>query len=365
MAPRNDHTLTALRRCDFVYATRYKNWGHRLFAGDKPSIDAVLKHITSNKLGNNTVTIEAATKGIKDNIFHVDSIPNSFADYTSEAIKLKYPKLKPRDLPALINSHLHENFLSTYSAGISFLSPYTESLDALHYPSKVLANRIAVCPPANPQPLSCPSNKAKCKPCKQALTITPSRVLANKSDTFSFGTIPHPYTFLVLRNPKINFSTDSEDRSLRFVRRHTTRDEWLRHVTPGTPLGSAPRVVRIKQAIASPSTSTLLVTSDVGFRELDWTFGFTLPTEEELELDLPKPDEKQEALLEVIYKDAFSQKDGKRKRLKKIAEMWNLGNTEAWKFAGAVAERAGIERRKWSEAERPFGRGLSAEEKKE
>lgn len=365
MAPWNDHTLTALRRCDFVYATRYENWGHRLFAGDKPSIDAVLKHITSNKLENGTVTIEAATKGIKDDIFHIDSIPNSFADYTSEAIKLKYPKLEPSDLPALINSHLHENFLSTYSAGISFLSPYTESLSALHYPSNVLANRIAVCPPANPQPQSCPSNKADCKPCVKALKITPSRVLANKSDTFSIGTIPHPYTFLVLRNPKINFSADSEDRSLRFVRRHTSRDEWLRHVTAGPPIGSAPRVVRIKQAIASPSTSALLVTSDAGFTELDWTFGFTLPTEEELKLDLPKPDEKQKALLETTHKDAFSQKDMKRKKLKRIVEMWNLGNTEAWKFAGAVAERAVVERRKWSEAEKPFGRGLSAEEKKE
>lgn len=365
MAPWNDHTLTALRRCDFVYATRYENWGHRLFAGDKPSIDAVLKYITSNKVENGTVTIEAATKGIKDNIFHIDLIPNSFADYTPEAIKLKYAKLNPSDLPALINSHLHENFISTYPAGIALLSPYAEALGALHYPSQILANRMAACP-ANPLPLSCPSNKPKCQPCAKGLTITPNRVLTNKTGTFSLGTIPHPYTFLALRNPKINLSTDPEDRSLRFIRRKTYRDEWLRHVTPGLALGPAPRVVLIKQAIANPSTSTLLATSDAGFQELDWTFGFTLPVEEELKLDLPKPDEKQEVLLETTYKDAFSQKDGgRKKKLRKIVEMWNLGNTEAWKFAGAVAERAGIERRKWSEAEKPFGRGLSAEEEKE
>lgn len=366
MAPRDDHTLTALRRCDFVYATRYKGWGHRLFAGDKPSVDAVLKYITSNKLENDTMTIEAATKGIQDDVFHVDPIPNSFADYTSETIDLKYPKLKPSDLPALINSHLHESFLSTYPAGISLVSPYSESLSALHYPSQVLAGRIAPCPQTNPQPLSCPSNKPDCKPCKEALKIIPEKVLTNKTGTFVIGVIPHPYTFVALRNPKINLSTDSDRMSLRFIRRKTYRDEWLRHVTPGAALGPAPRVVRIKQAIAGPSTSTLLATSDVGFNELDWTFGFTLPTEEELKMELPKPDKDQQALLETTYNDAFSQKDGgKKKKLRKIVEMWNLGDTEVWKFASAVAERAGMERRKWSEAEKSFGRGLSAQEKKE
>lgn len=366
MAPWDDHTLTALRRCDFVYATRYENWGHRLFAGDKPSIDAVLKYITSSKLENGTVTIEAATKGIKEDIFHVDPIPDSFADYTSEAVKLKYPKLNPSDLPALINSHLHEYFLSTYPAGISLVTPYSESLSTLRYPSQVVANRMAACPPANPQPLSCPSNKPDCKPCEKALAITPNRVLTNTTDTFTIGTIPHPYAFVALRNPKINLSTDSDGMSLRFIRRHTYRDEWLRHVTPGLALGPAPRVVRIKQAIASPSSPALLVTADAGFQELDWKLGFALPTEEELKLDLPKPNKDQQALLEATHKDLFSQKDGgRKKKLRKIIEMWNLGDTEAWKFAGAVAERAGIERRKWSDAEKPFGRGLSAGEKKE
>lgn len=364
MAPWKDHTLTALRRCDFVYATRYENWGHRLFTGDKPSIEAVLKYITSNKLKNNTMSIEAATKGIKDELLHIDTIPDSFADYTSKAVKLKYPKLKFSELPALINSHLHENFLSAYPNGISLLSPFTETLGALHYPARVLASRIAACPPANPQPLSCPSNKPTCEPCTEALTVTPSRVLIEDEGIFSLGTIPHPYTFVAIRNPKINLSTDPEDKSLRFVRRRTGRDEWLRRVTPGAAVGPAPRVVRIKQAIAGPSTSTLLATSDAGFRELDWTFGFTLPTEEELKLDLPKPDEDQVALLARTHKDAFSQKDGgKKRKLRKIVEMWNLGNTEAWKFASAVAERAAMERQKWSEAEKPYLRGLAAEEK--
>lgn len=365
MASWHDHTLSAFRRCDFRDVTRYEKWGHRFFAGDKPSIDAVLKHITSSKLGNDTLTIEEATKGAKDGLFHIDSIPNSFADYTPEVIKSKFPELKFSDLPALINSHLHENFLTIYPGGISLLAPFPESLGAIHYPSSILSNRIAFCPPGNPALLSCPSNKPNCSPCKKTLKILPTRELTNKTGVFNLGVIPHPYTFAALRHPDINLSTDPEDRSLRFIRRKTDRDEWLREVTHGVTLGPAPRVLAIKRAITEPGTSTLLATSDGGFTELDWIFGFTFPTMDELKRELPKPDENQRKLLEKTHKDVFSQKDGgKKKKLRSIIEKWNLGNTEAWKFANAVAERRSMERKKWSEEEKAFGKGLSTEEKK-
>lgn len=367
MAPWNDNTLTALRRCDFTYVIRYEDWGHRVFAGDKSSVDAVLKHITSNKMENNTVTIEAATKGAGDKLpFHIEPIPKSFADYTSEAVKMLYPKLKFGDLPGLINSHLHENFLSTYPGGISLLSPLPVNLGALHHPAEVLANRIASCPFNKPEPLSCPSNKKGCNPCKARLIIKPSVTLTNKTGIFSVGTIPHPYTFIALRNPEINLSTDAEDKSIRFVRRRVERDEWVRIVTTTVkPIGSAPRVLTLKQAIVDPTTAALLSTSDAGFQELDWTLGFTLPTEEQLKLDIPKPNEHQKALLDTTHKDAFSSRDGgKKRKLRKVTEAWNLGNTEVWKFATAFTERSRMERMKWSEGEAMFRRGLSAEEKK-
>lgn len=362
MAPYDDHTFTALRRCDFTYATRYENYGHRVFAGDKASIDAVLKYITSAKGDNGTVTIEGATK-MANNLFHIDPLPKSFADYTSEAIKIKYPKLQFSDLPKLINAHLHENWIARFSSGISLLLPFPETLGALHYPAQVLAERLAACPVDNPEPESCPSNKQDCKPCKKGLKVTPSKTFTNKTGIFSLGTIPHPYTFIALTNPEINLSTDYEDKSIRFVRRRTQRDEWLRAVTIPVSVGSGPRVVTIKAATANPTSTTILSTSDAGFKDIEWTLGFTLPTEEELKLDLPKPDAQQVKVLDTTHKDAFSAKDGgKKKRLRRAVEAWNLGGTEVWKFGRAYVDRMEMERRKWSEAEKAFGRGVAKNE---
>lgn len=361
MAPYDDHTLTAMRRCDFTYATRYENYGHRIFSGDKASIDSVLKYITSNKADNGTVTIEGATK-LANTLFHIDPLPKSFADYTPEAIALKYPQLSFTDLPALINAHLHESWLSLYTS-ISLLLPFPETLGALHYPASLLAARLSSCPPTNPQPASCPTNRQSCKPCKKPLTVTPSKTFTNKTGVFSLGTIPHPYTFIALTNPDINLSTDSDERSIRFVRRRTQRDEWLRAVTTPVSVGSAPRVVTIKAATANPTASTILSTSDAGFKDIEWTLGFTLPEESELKLEVPAPDAKQVKVLETAHKDAFSARDGGRKRrLRRAVEAWNLGGTEVWRFGKAYVERNEVERKRWSEAEGAFGRGMAADE---
>lgn len=116
--------------------------------------------------------------------------------------------------------------------------------------------------------------------------------------------------------------------------------------------------MQLKHAIADAGAGTLLVTSDAGFEGVEWTLGFVAPTMEQLGRELPGPDGAQRELLERAHREVRS-----GGRVRKVVEMWNLGSTEAWKFAGAVGERGRMERRRWSEREKAFGKGLSVEEK--
>lgn len=377
MAPYDDYGLTALRRCDFDGVARYESWGNRLFAGDKSSVDIFLKHITDTAT-NETASIEEISKTAPEGLIRIEPLPRSFADYTPSVVEDRWPDLSAAQLPTLINSHLHETFLSTYNTSIILLSPLHIELQPAYAAIATLADRLSFCPPRNPIPGSCPSNR-HCTYCKGVpVVVKPS--MSQDPSTFLLAAVPHPYTYYALMDTTFSLSENIQH-SIRYVRTQTRdRDAWLQKAT--TPplengVGAGTRVLAVKEIVAahaSASFSSLWAPAEAPIpeEEVPWIFGFTLASAAESENEKAAGDERRNVVFRKTVGEVLGgKKVGKEKmedtekvaRIRWAVEAWNLGSAEAWKFTGAFVERMVQERREWSASEKEFGRGLSEGEK--
>jgi len=369
MGPRDDSTIVALGRCEFQYMSRFKDFEQKLYSSDKASIDKILTYITTHpqKEGDKIKTIEQAIakSGNVADMIHLDSIPTVLADYTPEVVKEKYKDLKPVDLPDLVNAHLHSTFLEQHNDGITVLSPFNGMLDALHQPALELANRIAACPAKNPLPGSCPLNIPNCMPCTEDLPVSNHEHLPGTgTNSFVLGTVPHPFITTEMTIKELSLLTDSNSRSISFIRRKTIRDSWVKEVTKvlmDDKLGSQPRVSKIKELVAvvpGKRLTAIWSTDKQGFKDTEWTLGFELSSVEELKLKLPAGEEAQKDVLNRAKKAV-----AKEATMVCVVEAWNMGDTEAWKFVNAWRERRIVERTKWTKMERRYGQGLGKEER--
>ncbi len=112
----------------------------------------------------------------------------------------------------------------------------------------------------------------------QPMKISTPPCYRNSSNQYIIGTVPHPYTIASLANLK-----DSLD--IPWVRRTSERDVWVTALTReilGTGRSAAPRLLRFKEAVASEThaANSLWLTAEVKLpNDLDWRFGFVIPSE--------------------------------------------------------------------------------------
>ncbi|MCJ1309109.1 hypothetical protein MMC25_002764 [Agyrium rufum] len=287
MGPQNDDLISYLRRGQYPKLTRYKHLGSGLFSGEVTKIKETLtKALQGERLTESKTFLEAIPDA---DVFTVDPSPSSIAFYEASTILARYPsigetlmKKGPEGLQALgslINAHLHNTFQNTYSSGLAILSPYSSSATIVSAPAVHLANALVRCP-TSPIPSSCPPNRPKCVPCDSSKPIPISfpQSHRNTSRIYTLGTIPHPYTLSALLGSR-------EALDIRYIRRETVRDRWLLAVTNHTLGGnmSGPsRIVSFKEEVASEfgSANGLWRTAETDWeqRDLEWHFGFTLPT---------------------------------------------------------------------------------------
>jgi len=349
--------------------SRYKNFDQKLYSSDKVSLNKVLMYVTENPPAEDksVTTVEEVIAALPtpEEWMREGSYPAALAYYTPEVVAEKYKGLEPAQLPALVNAHLHSTFLSHYPDGILLLSPFPDKFGALHHPALELANRIASCPANNPLPESCPPNLRKCTPCKKPAAIsTPSR-LEETTKSFTLGTIPHPFVTIELSND-VSLMNDPEHTLLRYIRRKSVRDPWIKEVTKSpymkSGLGSPPRAAKIKELVVPKLGAKFLSiwsTDKEGFKDTEWTLGFVPPTIAELELQLPQAEDKQRKKLHNAKQASVRGKD----KIVRFVEGWNIGDTEVWKFVNAWRERRILERAQWTAQEKQYGQGLDKEER--
>lgn len=401
MAAHDDPLLSYLRRGEYQGLTRWDGLGDGLFAGPKQEITAAIKAVFGNSKAKDAKDFLSALPAEKEDdekkLFWVDEAPKSLAYYSDTILSEKYDKVAKAianngakgldSLNQLITSHLHLTWQNNFKKGIAVLKPLPHHTTTMVQPAVELANRLQKCT-ESPLQTSCPPNNPKCAPCVSSSPLkmaSPSRY-RNTTGIYTIGTVPHPYTLHTLNELK-------EDLGVRWIRRDCPRDLWLAEVTKeylGSGVGGAPRVLRFKEAVAAEFTASksIWLTAEQDLPDdIDWHFGFDVPTEGldqgKSETPVPgperrpqpvhdptdgpvaKPDElKKEPQLLKRAKDVVgATKDKKNVALRTAIEAWNLADTEAWKFARAFLAREGMERRKFSEEESKYAHGIGTEVK--
>ncbi|KAI5791692.1 hypothetical protein DFH27DRAFT_197234 [Peziza echinospora] len=397
IGPHDDPSLASLRRCEFPYLSRYQNQQGYIYSSSEASLDALLQTITEQ--GDTVTSIEEATKGdpvakkvdpltTKD-LWRVESEIRSLAIYTPTVIDELYHNLTAADFPNLINAHLHNYFLEQFPGGIDILEPLPQHTSALYHSTEVLARKISTCPDS-PWPYSCPPNMKKCKPCTETTTPKTSTIGSLKQasktskgvaaavlpgDRLTLASVPHPYTLVAVINSdqSIFKSKDAPaDNAIDdvFLQAYSKENTWVKAVTSmllDSNLPASNRSVSIKKAVADPSEiyRGLWTTTEIGWdvKEVEWQLGFSLPVGVSTAADAaPKKEE-----LDVLERaHGFVNRNsgkGKAGRVMGVVEAWSVVDTEVWRFVRAVGERRGLERGKWVEKEKKWGKGLAGEGK--
>lgn len=391
MGPHEDPLLAFLRRGQYPRLSRFDNLGSGLFAGSEAEITIAVKlALESKKLKEAKSFIDA----VHPDTFEIEPKHDSLAYYDTKTIMDKYPKIADeivgkgakgmRILNQLTVAHLHGTWQNIFGKGIAVLKPHPEHMTTVIEPAYKLATFLAQCP-ESPMPASCPPNLPRCKPCVASTPLkvsTPSNYF-NTSDLYTIGTVPHPYTMAVLMAFRSNIDVP-------WIRRESPRDPWLSTLTQyllGTGVSGAPRVLKFKEAVASAlgTSRSLWITAEKDMPiDLDWHFGFTIPSNatDTGRSETPVPGPERRPKTEVDPKDGpvadpldlpierdflrrareFGEKRSEEEdKVRGAIEAWNLADTEAWRFARAFLARRRVERIKWEEEESKYVGGAGAE----
>lgn len=379
MGSHEDTLLSYLRRGEYPYLRKFKGIGSAMFSGSKSDIAGAIKiAIADPKLSKAKDLLDV----LPDDIFKSDFVPEAIAYYHPEMVRAKYSKMVEtivestpeglRQLNRLINSHLHNTWQNGFNKGISVLKPVPEHMTAFLEPAMQLATYLAQCP-ESPVVSSCPPNRPHCNPCVAStpLVISTPAQYNNKSNIYTIGVVPHPYTTIVL-------TAFREVIDIPYIRRQTGRDQWLWSMTRdllGNGLSSAPRLVAFKEAVASPYglAHSIWFTGEQKLPDdVDWHLGFSIPhnvtdtgksetpvpgPERRPKKDEPAIDEYELAVERQLLEKAKRNGKGEQpqqRRLLDAVEAWSYGDKEAWQFARAFRARATLERKKWEEEEAKY-----------
>ncbi|CAI0650895.1 unnamed protein product, partial [Colletotrichum noveboracense] len=242
MGSHEDPLIAYLRRGEYPQLTRWNNLGNGLFAGAEKDVTAAIRAtMASSKLKETKDFVAAAS----EDTFKIDNFPKAIAYYDVDIIQDKYPKVAEaiagdraaglRGLKQLINAHLHTTWQNVFSDGIAVLKPLPQHMTHLIDNAWHLADDLSIprCPaPARP---TTPIHAHR----------TPPRY-RNTTTLYTIGTVPHPYTTVLLTNLNDNIE-------IPWIRRKSDRDAWLTAITTelmGVGIGSEPRILRFKEAVA-------------------------------------------------------------------------------------------------------------------
>jgi len=385
MGAYHDPLITYLRRGEYPSLTMWAKLDNALFAGSREQVSEFVKTFMESdaaKLKEVKELVLAAPQGS----ITIDTEPRSLASYSTTVLEKSYPKLAEviknepvkglQGLRKLINAHSHVMWQNVFSDGIAVLKPIPRHTTLAVEDAWELAHLLAACPDT-PVAESCPPTYPDCTPCKgerNAKVTTPEHY-NNASTIFTIGTVPHPYTLATLDNLR-------EDIDVDWIRRDMMRDPWLTEATLDIlpkDFGAGARIMRLKEAIAGPEhtgRSIWFTAEKKPPTDLEWHFGFTLPENKDIP---PAPstenasgddgepvaassaerERERDLLMKAMAVGVSSAKE--KMRVRDAIEAWNLGDTEAWKFARAFLARQAVERLAWEKEEAKYGQGAGSE----
>ncbi|KFA78990.1 hypothetical protein S40288_00591 [Stachybotrys chartarum IBT 40288] len=383
-----------LRKGDFSGVWRWNELKDGLLAANAVTLRATLQALVESADLKNAANIMSL---LPDGPIQADPAPSSLAYYHTAVLEKRYAKVAKliqqhrvdglRSLNHLINAHLHVVWQNLFPLGIEVLKPLPGHTTAMVNGTLNFAKLLATCP-ETPLPSSCPPNLPQCVPCvplSRGMSISTPRWYRNSTRVFTLGTVPHPWTLALVHNSRQDFD-------IGWIVRESPRDPWLAALTQsisGSGVSGAPRVIRLKQAVADIYTqrATLWFTAELGVPEdLDWYFGFAIPkklsnygmSQSPVPADrIVKIESKKKSSTEAEPSDDDVAKEvqllarakhmiaqvghAAEVRLRASLEAWNMADTEAWKFIKAYQARRTMERVEWETSEARFMEGAGLE----
>ncbi|KAJ4335327.1 hypothetical protein N0V95_008939 [Ascochyta clinopodiicola] len=402
MAAYENPMLSFLRRQEYPQLSRVDGLNSGVFFGDQAAVDgAIKKLVNSQLLKNATANMDKiAATATKDGGAVVsllapadiakDTKANGIAYYSTDVISKSYKTIADKLtnttqaegltlLGSLVNAHLHLTFQELHPEGLAIAQPLPEHTTSLIEPSIDIARNLTQCP-SSPMPKSCPPNRPKCVPCssKNAPKLQLFPEFVNTTKFFTIGTVPHPYTI-----NSLHYTRDNLDVS--FLRNNAKRNLWITTLTRksvGTDHSESYRLMQFKDLVAALSAHTLWLTAERTTKDdLDWIFGFELPTQSSTTKEPTSPSETSELILfprpafpqpiqgidvpDSIWtekekarltkaREAIKSKDRFMRGIVDAVEGWNLADTEAWRFSRAYSARRRVERKKWEDEEKAY-----------
>jgi hypothetical protein len=384
MAPHESSTLSFLRRGSYPLLTKFEKLKSGLYCGSKKEINDAIETAIKRPEELKKVSDLSDPKFLE--LFHILKT-DSIALYEAETIKENYKPVSDamfgeKDLgkgytilSGLINAHLQATWQTTFDKGVAVLKPLPRFMTVLTNQAMEIAGNLTECP-FNPMPTSCPPNNLRnCKKCisSQPKPVTAPNAYRNVSGLFQLASVPHPFTTTALNNER-------DTLAISFVRRlgFKSRDLWIIAITQdwlGQGISAARRSSKLKEVIAGTHGywSSLFLTAETEYHEdLDWIFGFDIPrngtTSGRSETPVPGPERRPKAEQKgpVVSQEQLSLERSRLRRIreslasesrhfsyvKEAVEMWNLADTEIWRFARAYSARTRLERAKWEDEEK-------------
>lgn len=381
MAPYDDKFMSYLRKFSGeVEKSQIIKWQKKstpaLFAGERSYVNQIIKAAVDNVKISDAKSItelfpDGALKNYKSKaiaFYDAETITSSYAEVAKKIAE--NPADGKQALKDLINAHLQIIFQNTFTSGINVLQPFSKNASVLSTQSIRLAHLLAECPPS-PIPKSCPPNQHFCTPCSDKLHMKTTAIEEYTKDdnAYTIGAVPHPYTLTGLLQHSMDFS-------VAYLRRNTTRDNWLTKVSESLlkqGVTELTRIVAFKDIIAGDTGfyRNLFMTlesfpdkagehnlPEETLRHLDWHFGFVVPRRISGESDADatkakKPEKESQAhwleqfalakdarqIIRIGLEEEKKSSDHNNLKakldLKAATEAWSIGDTEIWKFARA------------------------------
>ncbi|CEJ79886.1 hypothetical protein VHEMI00100 [[Torrubiella] hemipterigena] len=375
----DDNVLSYLRRGELIGLQRWSYLDDGIYTGDKQTLTKALRGLLHNsktaslthfKTGEPVHTVYEA---LDPNLFKLDEDGSPFAYYSNSTIHKKYEKLVKNGevdigaLNGLVNAHLQSTWQQRFSGGIEVMHTHAQHMGELLGKGDKLAESLRTCQ-ESPLPDSCPPNNAKCTPCSAStsMKVKATESFHNKTNVYTIGIVPHPWTYAVLKNMR-------EDLDTAFIKAEIPPNDWVETITKDV-LAKAnvdKRVLSYKQIVAGEGAlaSSLWLSSERQFPDdLEWHFGFSIPKPESKDTDDDEAvkSSKEESAKELVLISHAHQvialdKSTDKTKLRAELEEWSMADTEAWRFTRAMQARRQLERNNFEKEEAKYAQGAGSE----
>jgi len=339
MPQRNDAQFAMLQTCDYGRLTLYEAADDNIMHGTVDQYREFVRMLVDNPSYLDDMSADSPLSSRFPQFFNIRPPLEGIVSYSRSVMTRYFPTMRPKDLPSLINIHLHHHFLREHPI-IIVLDPIDDNHRSLfHEKATVLARSLAACP-TTLSVKTCPSDFAPCIECKPSTVVRVGTLSNLQHNSYLIATVPHPYSYLSYIHRKSSLEPQ-------FVR-DTKREAWISFVTADIfdrHSGGLERIQALKTFSQSDSAIVFnaqvpsgfwQIWEETDFSGLPFSLGFKLKQDSSSGNAKIADADSLDSVLATAKQHVQSEgSDNSRD----MVESWNLAWSEFWYFIRALQRR--------------------------